>query len=136
MINDLYSWKEKDLFAYLKLHHYPDLHKVEDTYSRWDCISKDRVIELKCRRTHYPTMLIEKKKYDALQLEAKKLKHKAVYINSTPRGIYKWLLDDNLPIEWLIEHKHPATTSFGNRNIISKEVGYLDIKDAKVLASA
>lgn len=136
MVN-INNWKEKDLFAYLKTHHSPELGKIDETYSRWDCISKDEIIELKCRRVHYPTMLIEKKKYDALQLEASRHKnYKAVYINSTPKGIYKWVLDSTLPIEWLVEHKHPATTAFGNRSIVAKEVGYLDVTKASTLYSS
>lgn len=126
-------WREKELFEFLKSRR-KDLELMEDTYSRWDCISESGkfVAELKCRRKHYPTMLIEKKKYDALIVRAEELGYKPYYINSTPDGVWFWDLSE-VSIEWKVEHKHPATTDFGNRTRVAKEVGYLDIKDGKLL---
>lgn len=126
-------WKEKNLFEFLRAYA-PDLRTMEDTMSRWDCISDDKeyVIELKCRRTHYPTLLIEKKKYDALIEKAGELGYKALYINSTPNGIYVWHLSDVDEPEWKIENKHPATTAFGNTRRVEKEVGYLKTEDARM----
>lgn len=123
-------WREDDLMEWLKENWAEDLEQMKDTYSRWDCTTAkvDGMVELKCRRKHYPTMLIEKKKYDALMEQG----GTPLYINSTPNGIYVWDLS-KLDIEWDVEHKHPATTSFGNRARVAKEVGYLDINDAEVL---
>ena len=60
--------KEKELFEYLIKCCYPDLVKAKKQMSRWDCYSiKYKVrIELKCRRAHYDTLLLERKKHDAM----------------------------------------------------------------------
>ena len=107
----------------------PDLARAEHKMSRWDCRSdcSRLLIELKCRRTHYPTLLLEKKKYDAMLSKAEELGYEPLYINSTPKGIYVFNLKD-LDIEFKVEHKHPATTAFGNRSRVAKEVGYLCIE--------
>lgn len=127
------KWKEQDLFEYLQGKQ-EDLALMENEYSRWDCVSKTGgyIAELKCRRKHYPTLLIEKKKYDALIAQANEIGYKAYYVNSTPKGIYQWDLT-KVEIEWKVEHKHPATTSFGNRHRVAKEVGYLHIDDGLIL---
>lgn len=124
---------EKELFEFLKGLD-DSLVMMKQKYSRHDCVSEKHksVIELKCRKKHYDTMLIEKKKYDALVAKAEALGYTPYYINSTPEGIYSWNLND-IEINWKIENKHPATTSFGNRMRVEKEVGYLDIAYAKVL---
>lgn len=124
---------EKSLFETLQKK-IPDLTFAEHKVSRWDCVSHERqaIIELKSRRTHYPTLLIEKKKYDALIDKANEVGYKAVYINSTPKGIYCWVLNE-MDIEWNIETKYPATTSFGNTKRVPKEVGYLCITQSKII---
>ena len=60
--------KEAELFDYLKSDLYPDLTKSEGIYDSFDCISKQagHYIELKCRHTHYDTLLIEEMKYRKL----------------------------------------------------------------------
>ena len=124
--------KEEALFLHLKETYYPDLEFSEDQYCKYDCRDDEVVIELKCRNTHYPTMMIEKKKYDALIAVAEDKALTPLYVNSTPEGIFAWNLYD-VDIEWRIENKHPATTAFANTNRVPKEVGYLDINEAKVL---
>ena len=58
---------ESDLFNYLKQHVYPDLVMSLNPISRWDCYSplKQHRIELKCRKTHYDELVIEKSKFAA-----------------------------------------------------------------------
>ena len=126
----MYNWKEEDLFNWLKEFVYFDLVKSKNQMSRWDCYSpkfKHR-IELKCRRKHYPTLLLEKKKYDAMIFETCKHLDDAIYINSTPEGIYSFNLHDIEPI-W-VEKKLRATTEFANNSIITKEVCFLNIDEA------
>jgi hypothetical protein len=50
---------EAELFEYLQENLYPDLVKSEGIYDSFDCISQQagHYIELKCRHTHYPTLL-------------------------------------------------------------------------------
>lgn len=80
--------REKELFEYLK-RYLTDLRLADDQYSKWDCVS-DRhkfLIELKSRRTHYDTLLIEKPKYDSLVQRAEAVGYSPLYVNSTPRGL-------------------------------------------------
>jgi len=121
---------ESDLFDWLRLK-IPDLQKSKDKFSFWDCYSKSLNcrIELKCRRKHYDTLLIEKKKYDAMINKCTK-EETVVYLNSTPKGIYGWNLK-NLNVEWEINKLNPATTDFDRNKKVKKEVGYLNVKQAK-----
>ena len=94
--------KEIDLFNILKICFMTDLEKSESQYSRFDCFSSKwkMDIELKCRRTHYDELLIEKDKYDALMDRAKKFGTRPFYINSTPQGIYAFNLEELKDIKW------------------------------------
>lgn len=123
-------WDEQKLFDYLKDSYYTDLVMARNPMSRWDCYSpstKHR-IELKCRRTHYDTLLLEKKKYDAMVMECLKHNDIPMYINSTPKGIYAF---DLMSIEPLWEVKSlRVTTDFSDQNWIYKKVMFLDINNS------
>lgn len=123
--------KEQDLFDKLKEDLYPDLEKSPNTYDAFDCVSAKagHYIELKCRYTHYPTLLIEEMKYKKLITQAADLSLTPFYINSTPEGIYSFDLLDIQEPEW-VTHRMPATSEFSNRYKVNKLVGYLDIEDA------
>ena len=91
---------------------------------------KTCVLEIKFRKKHYNDgMMLEKKKYDALIAESEKHLDIPVYVNSTPDGVYLWSLYLIKP-KWETNYLNPATTQFGNRNRVPKEVTYLCIKDA------
>ena len=128
------NWKESDLFNYLVENVYTDLVKSKNQMSRWDCYSPltGHRIELKCRRLHYETLLLERKKFDAMILECEKHLDIPIYINSTPKGIFSFNLHLIEP-DWEINNKNPATTQFGNTQKIEKEVTYLNINKAKQL---
>ena len=116
---------EDSLFEYL-YKWYGDLVRAEDQFSVWDCYSEERRIylELKCRRTHYDRLLIEKSKYDRLITAASSKGMAPVYICSTPRGVWGFSL---LKTEIAWEDKEmPVTTDFENQRKIVKRVGYLD----------
>jgi len=125
---------EEQLFKILKDQVFPDLLKAKNQMSRWDCYSPSKKyrIELKCRKVHYPTLLLEKKKFDAMILESAKHNDIPLYINSTPKGIFIFNLLKINPI-WEINSKNPATTNFGSYDRVEKEVCYLDITEAKML---
>lgn len=127
------NWNENDLFKYLQNCCYPDLVKARKQMSKWDCYSptsKHR-IELKCRGAHYDTLLIERKKYDAMISKADENLDIPIYINSTPKGIYRFNLYIVNP-KWEVQY-HNKTTHFSNNNKIKKEVAMLPVIDAEIL---
>lgn len=122
---------ESELFEYLQSSLYPDLEKSVGIYDSFDCISKKagHYIELKCRHTHYPTLLIEEMKYRKLITQAAERDLIPFYINSTPEGIFSFDLMDVPEPEWFT-HRMPATTEFSRNNKIDKLVGYLPVEEA------
>lgn len=125
------NWNEGDLFEFLRLNMYPDLVKAKNPMSKWDCYSPDsgHRLELKCRRKHYDTLLIEKKKYDSMVNKCNEHLDTPMYFNSTPNGIYSFNLNLIQP-NWEINNKNPATTYFRNTEKVDKEVAYLEISKA------
>lgn len=124
---------EKKLFDLLREYEYPDLvHVTNDEYSATDCFSIEQgtYIELKCRRTHYDTLIIEKLKYDRLKAEADKIGLTPLYICSTPNGVWEFDLDV-IPIRWEERGDLPATTQFENKQRVTKVVGYLSLEQGK-----
>jgi len=125
----LYELNEKELFNLLKHNMYDDLHQVtNDEYSANDAVSESFgiYVELKCRRTHYDQLMIEKLKFDRLKHEADMTGMIPYYICSTPRGIWGFNLDI-LPIQWEDRDDLPATTDFDNNERVTKTVGYLSV---------
>ena len=122
---------EAELFDYLKEHLYPDLVKSPGIYDSFDCISQQagHYIELKCRHTHYPTLLIEEIKYRKLITQSAERDLIPFYINSTPLGVYSFDLMDLPEPEW-VSHIMPATSEFENQQKVAKSVGYLSIEEA------
>ena len=125
------GWIESDLFDWLKANRYPDLVKSNKQMSRWDCYSPSTThrIELKCRKKHYETLLLERKKYDSVVDKCNENLDVPVYINSTPEGVYLFNLLLVEPV-WEINHRNPATTDFSNTQRVAKEVAYLCINKA------
>jgi hypothetical protein len=123
--------KEQELFDYLKADLYSDLVKSPGVFDSFDCISQaaGHYIELKCRHTHYPTLLIEEMKYRKLITQAAERDLIPFYINSTPLGVFSFDLMDVPEPEW-VSHWMPATTEFSRSNKVSKLVGYLPIEEA------
>jgi len=122
--------KEQELFDWLKSNYYSDLTRSSKTFDHFDCTTDSLYIELKCRYTHYPDLLIEEMKYRRLVNEAGKLT--PYYINSTPEGIFSFNLSKLPEPEWA-DKWMPTTTEFANTKKIMKKVGFLDISLAKRL---
>tara|TARA_R110000822_G_scaffold78059_3_gene187161 strand:+ start:7900 stop:8304 length:405 start_codon:yes stop_codon:yes gene_type:complete len=122
--------KELDLFNAIKDKLIKDLKESGDNFSRYDCYSEEHNldIELKCRRSHYDDLIIEKKKYDALILRSKKFGTDPVYINSTPLGVWSFRLRDLQEPEWS-GRGLPKSTDFDSTYMITKQVGYYSTKD-------
>lgn len=119
------------LFDFLKFNLYPDLERAPGIYDAFDCTSQKagHFIELKCRQTHYSTLLIEQMKYRKLMEQAYHRELLPFYINSTPLGIYSFDLTDMDEPQWHT-HQMPATTEFENADKVEKVVGYLPIEEA------
>ena len=112
----------------------PDLKKCKDKGSRYDCYSIEHNIdiELKCRRTHYDNLMIERDKYRALVIRSKEKNTIPIYINSTPSGVWSFKINDLPVTSW--ENKYmPQTTDFSDQENVLKEVGYYNISIGKNL---
>jgi hypothetical protein len=128
--------QEKDLFELVKKHILPDLQESEYKVSKYDCYSLEKRIdiELKCRRTHYDDLVIEKMKFDALILRSDKYNTTPVYINSTPNGVWSFQIS-MLPEPMWKGRKMPTTTDFSNNSMIIKQVGYYNVSLGKDLTT-
>jgi hypothetical protein len=122
--------REVELFEALKSV-YPDLTPLSAT-DRADGITHDAYIEMKCRRTHYPTLLIEKKKWDYLADIRARTGAKTLYINSTPQGVYQFDLGAINEPEWQLKAL-PDKTDFANSGKVEKLCGFLDIRHSELL---
>lgn len=125
---------EKQMLDYLK-DIYQDLEKSPKETDGYDCISHEHklYIELKARRTHYDTLLLEVKKYNFLIDNATELGYEALYINWTPKGMWLFKLDPDVSkykweTKWL-----PKNTDFGGSYNIDKLVTFLNIEDGEQL---
>lgn len=127
--------KEQNLFEYLKTTHFPDLVRSENVFDHFDCTTKinNLYIELKCRHTHYPDLLIEEVKYRRLLAQANGML--PYYINSTPEGIYAFDLLSTPEPEWS-ERWMPRTTEFVDTRKKMKLVGFLKLEHAQVLSES
>ena len=122
--------REVELFEALKAV-YPDLTPLSAT-DRADGITHDAYIEMKCRRTHYPTLLIEKNKWDYLADIRARTGAKTLYINSTPQGVYQFDLGAINEPEWQLKAL-PDKTDFANSGKVEKLCGFLDIRHSELL---
>lgn len=117
---------EEELFNKLKEKLIPDLEKrnpksYRDGYSP----SHNLSVELKCRRSNYEHLIIEKIKWDKLIIEPN-----VRYVNSMPRGIYSFDLKSIPEPNWF-DKMLPAETDFDRKEKITKKVGLLDVRLAK-----
>lgn len=125
--------QEQQLFDYLTDCCYPDLVMAKNKMSRWDCYSPSTYhrVELKCRTKHYDTLVLEKKKYDAMLEVCTKNLDLPMYICSTPKGVYRYNLFQIKP-NWESGY-FKKTTNFSNNNYIPKMVTMLPISEAEKL---
>jgi hypothetical protein len=104
-----------------------------DPVARFDSSSEQLgvYIELKCRDTHYDELMIERDKYHAITQRAWVDGKTALYICSTPKGIWSFNLNKLTMPAWYYFDGLPATTEFGNTDTITKVVGFLHISRGK-----
>jgi hypothetical protein len=122
---------EGELFWYLKGRYFKDLEKSKDVMSKYDCFSRQykTIIELKCRRVHYDELMIEKIKYDFLA----SIGCKALYINSTPKGVYSFDISEMKP-EWITDSTMPKNTDIDNSDERrEKTYALINVSKAKLI---
>lgn len=124
----LESLNEQTLFELLKEKLVPDLQQT-DQFHFSDCFSKEKdlIVELKCRRTHYESLIIEQSKYIKLMSASY---WEVRYINSTPLGIYSFDLRIIEEPTWITKDCK-RTTDFEDNSYVPKLVGLLELKDSK-----
>ena len=123
---------EQSLFDYIKSTYLEDLQKTEHEYEYIDATSTGYrlTIELKCRKTHYDELILEKDKYESLMQQANALGFTPFYINSTPQGIYAFNLR-KIKVNWKIKRLPSSTVDKGPA--VDKEIALLNIKEAVAL---
>lgn len=123
---------EKTLFDYLKNNYWNDLKLSTDEFSVYDCFSNSTKtrIELKCRKTHYKELMIEKAKYYYLVKKYIEVNEIPLYINSTPEGIFAFDLRTINPT-WVTNKQMPKTTEFNTKTKIVKTYGLININKGK-----
>lgn len=128
---------EGQLFDLIKKYILPDLKESEDKMSTYDCYSEKYKLdlELKCRRTHYDDLVIEKMKYDNLVKRSSKYGTTPIYVNATPKGIWAFIILE-LPEPIWSMRMMPKTTDFTNNEKIEKEVGYYDISVGRDISTS
>ena len=122
--------REAELFEALKAE-YPDLTPLSAT-DRADGITHNAYIEIKCRRTHYDQLMIERHKWDYLADIRARTGARTLYISSTPKGIYEWDLGAINAPEWVFKWL-PDKTDFAGAKKIEKWVGFLDTRTSRLL---
>ena len=99
-----------------------------DRFCPYDAYDDVYTVELKCRRTHYNTQMIEEQKIKNLH-PGKEL----LYVVSTPAGIYSFnvseLLKSGYDFSWETR-RLPATTDFKRKQWVDKVVGYINVSEA------
>ena len=109
-----------------------DLIKTKDKYCSFDCYNDSYVVELKCRKTHYDTQLIEYKKLTINKNTADESGKEFLYGVSTPEGEYIFnisqLCEDCYKFGWE-DRRMPSHTDFSGTHIL-KKVGYINVVDA------
>jgi hypothetical protein len=125
---------EKELLEQLNTEFKLELESTKkDKFCRWDATSAQYLAELKCRRAHYDTQMIEYDKLDCVKEEADKTGKEFLYCVSTPKGVYVFniskLCQQDYNFNW--ENKYlPSNTDFAGTYKRTKKVGYIDVTDS------
>jgi hypothetical protein len=125
---------EKELLEQLNTEFKLGLESTKkDKFCRWDATSAQYLAELKCRRAHYDTQMIEYDKLDCVKEEADKTGKEFLYCVSTPKGVYVFniskLCQQDYNFNW--ENKYlPSNTDFAGTYKRTKKVGYIDVTDS------
>lgn len=127
---------EKELLYTLKEEFDLDLTSTDkDQYCRWDAQSDKYLVELKSRRAHYDTQLIEYDKLECVKTEADKQGKDFLYVTYTPKGLFVFnaskLCREDYDFKWE-DRRMPSKTDFAGAYKKDKKVGYLHVNDADI----
>ena len=76
--------------------------------------------------------MIEKHKWDYLADIRARTASRTLYINATPKGIYEFDLGALNEPEWVLKVL-PTKTDFAGSSKVEKAVGFIDIKESRLL---
>ena len=109
------------------------LTATTDKYCSFDSYDDSYVIELKCRRKHYATQLIEYQKLCRNKNTADESGKEFLYAVSTPEGEYIFniskLAADDYNFGWEVRLMS-SSTEFAGTYQKEKRVGYINVDDA------
>ena len=112
------------------------LEEPEDQYSPFDFECNKYIIEVKCRSQVWDPWFIEGIKYDSNIGISKKIKKDFIFLTEVNRNAYVYnisrMTKNNYNFNWS-NKLLPNSTEFNKTKMIEKPVGYLPIKDAKVI---
>lgn len=100
-----------------------DLEKL-DMFNSVDCYSKkyDARFELKCRKDHWDTLILQRDKFDEL------MQYKnGYYINSTPKGVFSFNVHKLPELEWFYKRMKTSHCFFRKDLYSDKLVALLPI---------
>lgn len=118
---------EETLFNLIKTKLIKDLQPTSEMNHKDGYSPKlDLSIELKCRKRHFDTILMEKVKYEELMRFTK-----GRYIVSTPEGVFSWNIKKLKNIVWIQKELPTSTMYFREVDRELKTVTMLKISDAK-----
>jgi hypothetical protein len=122
---------ELNLVRLLRKEYIPDLTSAEKSNSFYDAISfqVNAIVELKCRRSHYDNLMLEKIRYERLLTIATREDMGCLYIVSSPKGVWSFDLIGIPEPTWKTKSLPSKTAWTKNRKMIDKEVGYLSVDD-------
>ena len=120
-----------------------NFEKMDSKFSRYDAFDADLgiMLEIKCRKKHYPDTMLEKMKYDWNKEFAAENGFEFLYAVTMPsdKGVKLYVFnpialeeEESYDFKWHTK-KLPANTAFNGSRWIDKEVGYLHIEDAFVV---
>jgi hypothetical protein len=116
---------------------YPDLNLVEceDQFCSFDAESDNYIVEIKSRDKEYRSWIIEKKKFESNIVKSVEKTKKFIYLTEYNGKIMTWnihnLVRKNYDFQWT-EQPMPETTEFDSTKVITKVVGFLYERNAKI----
>lgn len=112
------------------------LEEAEDQFSPFDFECNKYIIEVKCRSQVWDPWFIEEIKYLSNLTVSEKLKKDFIFLTEVDKVVYLYniskLKENNYDFNWSPK-RLPNSTEFEKTQMLYKKVGYLPIKNAKII---